>query len=142
MPKLRPKRKVMVFGTFDGLHKGHLHFFKQARALAKNSFLIVSVARDSNVKKIKGRPPKTPERVRAQLLKKIKGVNKVVLGAAKDYVSHIAKFKPDIIALGYDQTAYTKNLRSRLAKKGIKPKLVRLLAYKPKLYKSSLIKHA
>ena len=41
----------MVFGTFDGLHKGHLNFFKQAKKLAQKSFLIVSIARDLNVLK-------------------------------------------------------------------------------------------
>jgi cytidyltransferase-like protein len=52
---LKPwKTIVMVFGTFDFLHKGHLNFFKQARSLAKNPYLIASVARDYNVKRIKG----------------------------------------------------------------------------------------
>ena len=41
----------MVFGTFDILHQGHLDFFKQARKLVANPFLVVSVARDVNVKK-------------------------------------------------------------------------------------------
>ena len=49
------KTRIMVFGTFDGIHRGHLHFFKQARGLVKNPYLIVSVARDVNVKRIKGR---------------------------------------------------------------------------------------
>ena len=47
------KVKIMAFGTFDILHAGHLNFFKQARKLSKYPFLIVSVARDVNVKKIK-----------------------------------------------------------------------------------------
>ena len=47
--------KIMVFGTFDGVHKGHINFFKQARVLSKNPYLIVSIARDKNVKKIKGK---------------------------------------------------------------------------------------
>ena len=49
--------KIMVFGTFDGLHKGHIHFFNQAKNIVKNSFLIVSIARDKNVLKIKGKLP-------------------------------------------------------------------------------------
>ena len=44
-------KKVMVFGTFDGLHEGHLDFFRQAREYG--DYLIVAVARDVNVKKIK-----------------------------------------------------------------------------------------
>jgi FAD synthetase len=133
------KTRVMVFGTFDGVHKGHLDFFRQAKRLVKNSELVVSVATDSNVKKIKGRRPKASQRARVLRLKKIGAADKVVLGAAKDYLSHIKKFRPAIIALGYDQRAYTKNLRGRLAKLGLKTKIVRLKAHKPHIYKSSLI---
>ena len=50
---MKKKIRIMVFGTFDGLHEGHLDFFKQARQLSKNPFLIVSIARDKNVKIIK-----------------------------------------------------------------------------------------
>jgi len=53
----RRRTKIMVFGTFDGLHKGHLNFFWQARKLAVDSFLVVSIARDKNVIKIKGKSP-------------------------------------------------------------------------------------
>ena len=49
MSKKTVEKRIMVFGTFDGLHKGHLNFFKQAKNFAENSFLIVSVARDKNV---------------------------------------------------------------------------------------------
>ena len=59
----------MVFGTFDGLHKGHISFFKQAKNLIKNSFLIVSIARDKNVIKIKGKEPKLSENERLILVK-------------------------------------------------------------------------
>ena len=29
--------KIMVFGTFDGLHPGHLDFFRQARDSLRNT---------------------------------------------------------------------------------------------------------
>jgi cytidyltransferase-like protein len=38
------RKKIMVFGTFDGLHEGHLVFLKQARKLTEKPFLIVSIA--------------------------------------------------------------------------------------------------
>ena len=67
---LKKKRiKIMVFGTFDGLHKGHLDFFRQAKNFIKNSYLIVSIARDKNVKKIKGDMPLLREKERAKLAK-------------------------------------------------------------------------
>ena len=43
---------VMAFGTFDVLHPGHHFYLEQARKLGDN--LVVVVARDANVKKLKG----------------------------------------------------------------------------------------
>jgi FAD synthetase len=132
--------KIMVFGTFDLLHKGHLHFFKQARKLAKKPCLIVSVARDKNVRKIKGKKPQLSEKRRLALVKNSKFVDKAVLGALGDYVGHIIKQNPAIIALGYDQKAYTKGLKAILKKSGLIVKIKRLKAYKPLVYKSSFFK--
>jgi FAD synthetase len=130
----------MVFGTFDQLHKGHEHFFKQAKALSLHSYLIVSVARDINVKRIKGRLPKQNEQQRKTVVGKHQEVDKVVLGAIGNPVPHILKQKPDIIALGYDQHSYIDGLRAVLNKEGLKVKIVRLKSYKPHIYKSSKIK--
>ena len=129
----------MVFGTFDGLHPGHLNFFKQARNLVQNSFLIASVARDKNVTKIKGKPVLN-ERERLMLIKKCKLADKVVLSGIKNHLPHIIKEKPNIIALGYDQKAYVRNLKKDLKNKGILVKIVRLKPYKEKTYKSHLLK--
>ena len=132
----------MVFGTFDILHQGHINFFKQARKLSANPFLIVSIARDDNVKKIKGQKPKNNERKRLSAIKKYVLVNKVVLGGAKNYLKHILKEKPQVIVLGYDQKAYTRNLRKLLNKQGLKVRVVRARPFKPHLYKSSLLKNS
>jgi len=132
----------MVFGTFDGLHEGHLSFFKQARGLfgSEKSFLIVSVARDQNVFKIKGKYPNKNERTRVTLVKKCQLVDKVVLSGLRNHLSHIIKARPDIIALGYDQKAYVKNLKRDLKNKNLPVKIVRLKPYREKIYKNSLIK--
>jgi FAD synthetase len=130
----------MVFGTFDGLHKGHENFFRQARKLAKDAVLVVSVARDKNVKRIKGRLPQIKERQRVLNLKKLTLVNEVVMGNQLGYIQHIVRAKPQIIALGYDQTHYIEGLAEQLKARGITVKIVRLKPYKPHLYKSSLLK--
>ena len=54
--------KVMVFGTFDGLHEGHKNFFKQARKYG--DYLLVVVGRDKNVEKMKGHLPQRNENER------------------------------------------------------------------------------
>ena len=130
----------MVFGTFDGLHKGHLDFFKQARNLHQFPFLVVSIARDKNVFKIKGKYPDKNEKERMTLVKKCKLVGKAVLSGIKNHLPHIAKMRPDIIALGYDQRAYVRNLKKDLKNKGILVKIVRLKPYQKKIYKNHLLK--
>lgn len=133
------KLRILVFGTFDGIHKGHLDFFKQARKLTKNSFLIASVATDKNVKKVKGRLPLRKQAKRILDLKKLNVVDKVVLGEEVNFLKGIKMLKPSIIALGYDQKAYTLGLKTKLKHQGLSVKVVRLSAFKPKIYKSSLI---
>ncbi len=140
MLKKKTKTRVMVFGTFDGLHLGHLNFFKQARNLAENSFLVVSVARDSNVKRIKKEVPIFNEKKRLFLIKNCEIVDKVVLAGREKYIPHILKERPDIIALGYDQKAYVKNLKKELKDKGLIVKIVRLKPFKEKIYKNHLLK--
>lgn len=130
----------MIFGTFDGLHPGHLNLFKQARSLAKFPHLIVSIARDLNVKRIKKIKPRLSERKRMLLVKKNSLVDRVVLGGVQNHLPHIIKERPDIIALGYDQKDYVKNLKILLKKAGLSVKIVRLRAFKPKIYKNRLLK--
>ena len=46
-------KKVILFGTFDIFHKGHKNFLEQAQEFG--DYLIVVIARDKTVKKIKGK---------------------------------------------------------------------------------------
>lgn len=131
--------KIMLFGTFDGVHKGHLNLFKQAREICRNSFLIVSIARDKNVLKIKGKKPFNDEEARKKLVENCGLVDKVILGGSKDYLAHIVKENPDIIALGYDQVAYVKELKEDLKNQNKKIKIVRLKPYQESIYKNSLL---
>lgn len=121
----------MVFGTFDGLHAGHLNFFNQAKKLG--NYLIVVIARDYNVKKIKNKLPRLNETERQSAVKKIKIAEKVVLGQIKNPYKVIEKYQPTVIALGYDQKSFTKDLKKNFTK----IKIVRLKPYKPNIYKSS-----
>ena len=124
----------MCFGTFDGLHQGHLSYFKQAKKLG--DCLMVVVARDINVEKIKGRLPRQNEQIRLNAVAKLSFINEVCLGNAKDRMAVIRKFKPDVIALGYDQEADTEKLQAEFPD----IKIVRLKAYQPEKYKSSLMR--
>src|SRR5665213_4188170 len=94
--------RIMVFGTFDMIHAGHENLFQQAKALAKEPHLIVSVARDSNVERIKGKKPRNSEVARQAALAAHPLVDEAILGDENGYIEHIISAKPDIIALGYD----------------------------------------
>ncbi|MFA6257337.1 MAG: adenylyltransferase/cytidyltransferase family protein [Candidatus Paceibacterota bacterium] len=140
MSKKAVEKTIMVFGTFDGLHLGHLNFFKQAKALAPKGFLIVSIARDKNVFKIKGQWPILKERQRVALVRQSGLPGRVVLGGLRSHLPHILKERPDIIALGYDQRDYVKNLKKDLKEKRLLVKVVRLKPYKEKIYKNAILK--
>ena len=128
----------MVFGVFDLLHPGHISFLKQAKKLG--SFLIVSVARDVNVKKVKGKKPVFNEKKRMAYVKQLKIAKKVILGGTKDPWPHIVKEKPDLIALGYDQGSFVGDLPKELQKRGLKAKVIRLKPFRPTVFKSSKIR--
>lgn len=130
----------MVFGTFDILHPGHIHFLNKAKGLG--DFLIVSLATRSNIKKIKKRHALHTELERKKLLESLRMVDRVVIGAESDYLKHIMKEKPDVIALGYDQKHYTDGLETKLSHRGLKVKVVRIEAFQPSLYKSSRFRYA
>lgn len=136
------KTIIMVFGTFDMIHKGHEDFFGQARALAKNPYLVVSVARDSAALRIKGTRPKHSERKRLELVSKHSLVDRAILGDEDGYMAHIQEIRPDIIALGYDQEGeYVEHLEKDLQAVALHTRVARLRAHKPELYKTSKLHH-
>lgn len=121
----------MVFGTFDILHPGHLNLFKQARKYG--DYLIVVVARDVNVEKLKGQRPKNNENARKSNLEQKDVADKVVLGYEDNPYRIVGEEKPDVICLGYDQNSYDRYLGE------IYPEIevVRGVSFKPEIYKSS-----
>lgn len=130
--------KVMVFGTFDLLHAGHENFFQQTKKLG--NFIIVVIARDKTVEKIKGGKPFYCENDRSRNLKNKGWADKVILGDLKDKYKVIKKFRPDVIALGYDQFAFTYRLEKFLMDEKMNTYIQRLHPYGPEIYKSSLIR--
>jgi choline-phosphate cytidylyltransferase len=130
--------RIMVFGTFDMIHKGHEDLFRQARALAPEPHLIVSVARDSAALRIKGTKPRNPENERVKAVSEFPEVDEALLGDEEGYIGHIAAKKPDIIALGYDQEGeYVNDLKEALSAAHLDVQVVRLKPYQPEIYKTS-----
>ncbi len=96
---------VLASGVFDLLHLGHVKFLEEAKhAGGENAELIVIVARDNTVERVKGRKPIVPEDQRRALVESLKVVDMAVLGLEHlDINQVVTKIKPDVIALGHDQ---------------------------------------
>jgi cytidyltransferase-like protein len=130
--------RIMVFGTFDMVHAGHEDLFRQARALSPEPYLIVSIARDASVARIKGAVARRSEKERLAAVSENALVDLAVLGDSDGYIEHIKAASPDIIALGYDQEGeYVRNLARDLASAGLSTQVIRLSAHKPDVYKTS-----
>lgn len=133
------EHKVMVFGTFDIFHKGHENFLKQARE--RGNYLIVVIARDKTVLKVKGELPRNNEKIRLQTIIGNDLANEIILGGLADKYKIIKKHRPDIICLGYDQQAFTEKLEDKLKEYNLpNTKIARLKPYYQAKYKSSKIK--
>ena len=129
---------VMAFGTFDFFHAGHENYLAQAKALGDE--LIVVVARDETVKKVKGQSPLYNERKRLRDVQNCKHVSRAVLGNSDDKYRVIKKYLPTVLALGYDQYVFTYGLKNYFIKENLDIEIVRMKAFEPETFKSSLIK--
>ncbi len=131
-------KTVLAFGTFDILHPGHISYLSQAKALGER--LVVVVATDRNVQKIKGTPPVNGQEQRKELVEALRIVDEAMVGFEDDMMKSVERAKPDVVALGYDQVHDEQKLRKTFDARGIRARIVRLAAYRPELYKSTKIK--
>ena len=132
-------KTVLLFGTFDFLHSGHLHVFMEAKELGDRLF--VSVASDAAVQEIKGNAPIHTQQERLSLVQHIDIVDTAFIGdETLGSYSFFAEFVPDVIALGHDQSGLEKNILSFIQKHGYQTKLVSLSRYKDGVTRSSTIK--
>ena len=125
--------KIMGFGTFDGVHPGHRFFLGELKKMGDE--LIIVIARDKNVKKVKRKEPKYNEKERLRKIEETGIPTKVVPGNEEDFYEIIHQHKPDVIGLGYDQRADEKKIKELFPDIEIK----RMSAFEPEKYKSSLI---
>jgi FAD synthetase len=139
-----PRRKVVLAtGAFDLLHYGHYKFLEEAKKSGgKNAKLVVIIARDSTVEKLKGKKPIMPEDQRRALVEALKPVDEAFLGYEKmDLQAVIKKVKPDIIAVGYDQDSIFRAVKRIVRQSGLRIKVKRVKKFGPKdLNSSSKIK--
>ena len=122
------KKVVLASGVFDLLHLGHVKFLEEAKkAGGKDAELIIIIARDNTVEKNKGRKPIISENQRRALVESLKVVDEAVLGFENfDLGDVIERVKPDVIALGYDQTDMEKDVKKYVKKHRLNTKVIRI----------------
>ncbi len=131
-------KRVLVFGTFDGLHPGHDYFLREAKKLGDR--LYVCLARNSTVAELKGKEPKRDEGLRRESLAENESVSEVIYGDRElGTYQIIADVKPDVVALGYDQQALKTDLERFIKEKNLHIELATIAAFEPERYKSSLL---
>lgn len=116
----------MATGTFDLLHMGHIYYLKEAKKLGDK--LVVVVAKDATVRKLKHEPV-NPEETRLNLINELQIVDEAHLGQEDDMYAIVEEIKPDIIALGYDQIHDEDIIKNELKKRNLDAKVVRLSEY-------------
>lgn len=131
-------KRVVATGTFDIVHPGHVYFLREAKKLG--DWLAVVIARDTTVLTIKGELPENDQNIRRRNVEALGIADVVVLGYPNDKYQIMQELEPQVIALGYDQKAFTDDLQKKLEARGIFVEIKRLSAYKPHVHKTSLIK--
>lgn len=94
--------KVVVNGTFDILHRGHIEMLEYARSLGDE--LLVCIDTDNRVKELKGPDrPINNQNDRAFMLHSLKAVDNVWFFSSEDELEFILdSYKPDIMVKGSD----------------------------------------
>jgi D-beta-D-heptose 7-phosphate kinase/D-beta-D-heptose 1-phosphate adenosyltransferase len=94
--------KIIVNGTFDILHRGHLSMLQYARN--QGDYLLVCIDTDKRVQELKG--PQRPincQEDRKYMLESLRCVDEVqFFGSDADLIDIIKKYKPDIMVKGDD----------------------------------------
>jgi len=95
-------KKVIVNGTFDLLHVGHVALLEYARSLGDH--VLVCVDSDSRVKQLKGESrPINTQADRVKMLSALRCVDMVqVFDTEEQLIEQIKLYRPDVMVKGSD----------------------------------------
>ena len=111
--------KVMVNGTFDILHRGHLELLQYAKSLG--DYLLVAIDTDSRVTELKGPTrPINNQRDRMYMLHSLNCVDYVkTFNSTEELIELMQNYKPDIYVKGSDWKKDTQSTAHRYCDKVI-----------------------
>ncbi|MHA1688547.1 MAG: adenylyltransferase/cytidyltransferase family protein [Promethearchaeota archaeon] len=111
------KKKVLIAGTFDLIHPGHVFLINEAAKLGE---VHVIVATDKNRKIYSGEKPIISELQRLEVVKHLKNVKSARLGRRdNNTLKTVQEINPDIILLGPNQKYSIEELKRGLNSMGL-----------------------
>lgn len=129
---------VLCFWTFDHIHPGHEFFLNSAKKYWDK--LIVVVARDESVVKLKWKKPYYTSLERIEHVKDLAIADKVYAWKKEQQLSWLKDYQPCTVCLWYDQKGYSHWIEKYIEEHNLHSKVVRVQSHKPEKYKSSKIK--
>jgi FAD synthetase len=128
---------VLVGGVFDILHPGHIFTLKAAKLLG--DLLVVVIATETTATKIKkNRVIFHNENLRREMVSSLNFVDLALIGKEGTLFDTVEHVKPDIIALGYDQSHTEKFIAENCKKRNINVRILRLNTPIPNMKTSEL----
>jgi len=127
---------VLAGGVFDIIHPGHINTLNAAKKLGDT--LVVVVATDKTTLKMKKRKPLHSAQLRQELVSSLSMVDLCIIGDEENIFKTVDLVKPQIIALGYDQTHQEKYITDGCREINLDVRVARLESPRPET-SSSLI---
>lgn len=91
---------AMTGGVFDIIHPGHVMTLEQAKE--HGDILVVAIAADETVRRVKKREPMHMQEERVRMVDALKPVDLAIAGGS-DWSATLRRVSPDIVIFGYDQ---------------------------------------
>ncbi len=119
---------VLTSGAFDLIHYGHIRLLEEAKRLGgPDARLVVIVARDETIRRLKQHLPVIPEDQRRAVVEALRVVDEALLGYEDlDMATVIDRVQPDIIAVGYDQDGIEAMAAKAIEERGLKIEVKRI----------------
>ena len=129
---------VLAGGVFDIIHPGHISTLNAAKALG--DVLVVVVATDKTAVKMKKRNPIHSQEQRQELVNSLEVVDLCLIGQEENIFKTVKHVRPQIIALGYDQTHQEQFIIEGCKKIALDAKVARLQSPIPESSSSKIQK--
>lgn len=98
---MRHKKVVFTNGCFDVLHLGHVRYLQKAKKLG--DVLVIGLNSDASTGRLKGPGrPVNSQKDRAQVLRALRFVDRVVIFSEDTPEKLIRKLRPDVLVKGGD----------------------------------------